>query len=152
MKTTLNMYDKIARINIYGKSEEEYLEIKASINKDIKDNRIKVYNTDLETFGEFRGWGNYCLPNIPYVKALEYAEKYNLVVDLEKEIIQPEHFEGLEVGNKVSYSIDSMFGMNVCKGTVHAKTDSSITVRLYRSRTKGNTLKVGSVGNVVAGW
>ncbi|QSF43502.1 hypothetical protein [Paenibacillus tianjinensis] len=145
-------YNKIARINVYGKSEEEYNNIRAEITKDIKDNKIKIYNTDMGCFGDYRGWGNYCLPNIPYEKALEYAEKFDLAIDLEKDIIQKEELLSLEVGQKIQYTIDSFFGMNTYKGTVYAKNEDSITVRLYRSKSKGHTLKVGNVGKIVSGW
>lgn len=146
------MYDKVARINAYNLTDEEYKKIKAEITHDIKTNNIKVYDSSIESFVDFRGWGNYCLPNIPYVKAIEYAEKYDLTVDLEKEIVLIDDINNLEVGQKVQFAIDSIFGMFLQKGTVHATTKDTVTVRLYRSKTKGVTMKVGSVGRIVTGW
>lgn len=147
------MYNKIARINVYNKTEKEYQRIKQEINADMIANNIKVYNSSLCRFEEFRGhWGNYCLPNIPYEKAVEYANKYNLTVDLIKNIIQKSDIENLKIGDKVSYTVYGLFGSGLSKGTIVNKNENSITVRLYRSKTKGNVIRVGQEGEIIKGW
>lgn len=144
------MYSKIARINVYNKTEEEYKRIKQEINEDIKRNNIKAYRSDYG-FTE-PSWGNYCMYGLPYEKATEYAEKYNLTVDAVYTILQRSDIENLKVGDKVQYTTDSIFGKVLNKGTVYDITDDTITIRLYRKRNKGHILKVGQVGMIRKGW
>lgn len=144
------MINKVARINVYNRTEEEYKRIQQEINADIKQNNIKAYRSD--NGFETPYWGNWCMVGLPYDKAVEYAEKYGLIVDLIKNIVQKSDIEFLKVGDKVQYVTDSMFGDVLSKGTVHSISENSVTVRLYRSKTKGNILKVGTIGMIRKGW
>lgn len=141
---------KIARINVYNKSEEEYQQIKKEIIEDIKKNNIKAYRSEQGFTTPY--WGNYCMYGLPYEKAAEYAEKYDLSIDMVKPILQQIDIGKLAVGDKVQYETDNIFGSILNKGTVYTKTDDSVTIRLYRSKTKGHVLKTGQIGFIRKGW
>ena len=139
---------KIARINVDNK--EEYQKIKKEIMEDIKENNIKAFRWE-EGFTT-PDWGSYCMYGLPYEKAVEYAEKYELSIDMIKPILQNSDIDSVQVGDKVQYKTDSIFGLILNKGTIYAKTENTVIIRLYRSKTKGHTLKAGQIGLIRKGW
>ncbi len=89
---------------------------------------------------------------LPYEKALEYAEKYDLTVDLIQTIMQREVIQSLNQGDKVRYTVDTIFGEMSGKGTVHFADDNSVTIRIYKSKTKAHIIKVGDFATIKKGW
>jgi len=144
------MINKVARISVYNRTDEEYKMIQNEINSDIKENNIKAYRSDYGFTEAY--WGNWCMVGLPYDKAIEYANKYDLKVDLNKTIIQKFDIDGLKVGDKIQYTVDSMFGDILNKGTVYSIEGNALIVRLYKSKTKGHVLRVGSIGMIRKGW
>ena len=147
---------KTARLNFWQNnkenSEENSKEIMQKVGKELKQRKIATHRSD-------RGWqtawhfGNYCLPGVPYNIAQEMANKYNLYIDLERNVIEKQDLEKFNVGDKVTVEAVNMFGgMYKDKGTVIDKNNGEVVIRKYRSKKKGWRFRDGDIGSIELGW
>ena len=86
------------------------------------------------------------------MKLKEYfGDKIRL--DLFRHYIGKKELENLKVGDKVKINKASDFGFSVnCKGTVYKIEENTVTIKKYRSKTKGWIIKTGEEGNIYKGW
>ena len=146
---------KIARLNFWHNnkenSEENSKEIMQKVGKELKQRKVEIY--DGRNWGTKWHFGNYCLPGVPYDIAIEIVNKYNLYIDLEKNVIEKRDLEKFNVGDKVTIEAENMLaGMYKDKGTVVNKNNGEITIRKYRSKKKGWRFKDGDIGSITLGW
>lgn len=142
----------VGRLNFWKGTEEKSKEIMQNVGKELRQRKLKIHNCD-------RGWieewhfGNYCLPGVPIDIAEEMANKYDLEIDLVRNIIDESDFDNIKINDKVTVEIESFFGgMHKGKGTVINKNENEIVVRKYKCQNKGWRIRIGDIGNVVVGW
>lgn len=137
----------IIRVNYHDKETEK------EIDNFIKENNIKQYKD--HNINEANYHGNFCLPYIIENGALKIKEKYNskVWIDHKRHILGSKEVENIVIGDKVMINAPNFIGgTSISKGTVYAKDENKITIRKYRSKTKGWILSYGEEGNIKKGW
>ena len=114
---------------------------------------VPIYQSEFGFVTDTWSFGNHCLPGVPYEKALELAKEHELTIDFERKVLEQTDIDAVNVGDRVTITKENFFaGTFTEKATVVAKRDDEITVRKYRAQHKGWRLRVGDIGNIVAGW
>ena len=96
--------------------------------------------------------GNYCIVGIPEEFIPILQEKFGEIikgVDLKRSTLSRKDITGLKEGDKVKVTTENAFaGISRDQGTIYKITDNEVTVRMYRSKTKGYRLRVGEAGSI----
>ncbi len=95
--------------------------------------------------------GNYCIVGVPAHQLEQLKEHFGnriKYVDLERTIVSRKMIHDLKEGDKVKLVLDGIFGLQTAQGTVFSIEDNQITIRQYRSKTKGYVLNVGQYGHI----
>lgn len=143
---------KVVRINFWNGSEEESKKTMEKVRQELKEKNTMIHNCDKGWITEWH-FGNYCLPGVPYEIAKEIADREDLTLDLEKDVIEENDIKNIGIGDKVTLTLGTSFGISTGgKGTVIDKNNNSLIVRKYKSKTKGWAIREGDVGNIVLGW
>lgn len=125
-------------------------EIQASIVNFMKENEMYCfYNGKIE-------WnihiGNYCIVGIPEKFIPTLQEKFGETIkgiDLKRSTLSKKDIAGLKEGDKVRVVMENAFaGMSANQGTIYKITENEVTVRIYRSKTKGFRLRIGEAGSI----
>jgi hypothetical protein len=98
--------------------------------------------------------GNFCINGIPANSATEIQSKFNAThIDNQKEILERDDIKAFTIGDKVKVFFENAWSqISEDKGTVYSIEGETITIKKYRSKTKGYTLQVGQVGKIELGW
>ena len=126
------------------------LEDQKEIIEYMKANKMYTYEDGHIQLNNIR-IGNYCIVHVPsyFVDVLKEEFRDKIIhVDLKTNWIGKQHFQELQIGDKVKVVTSGIFGNSTDQGTVYTIDDDSITVRKYRSRTKGYILKAGEIGSI----
>lgn len=137
----------IIRINYENKETEKELQ------DFIKENNIKQYKDHNISEGSYRG--NFCLPYIieDHADIIKETFKDRVRLDNKRHILGSKEAENINIGDKVTINAPNFIGgTSISKGTVYAKDDKKITIRKYRSKTKGWYLEYGEQGSIKKGW
>jgi len=137
----------LVRVNYYDKETEKELQ------EFIKENNLKQYKDHNISKATYHG--NFCLPYIIEEHAIKIKEKFNdkVRLDLKRHILGSKEVENINVGEKVIINAPNFIGgTSASKGTVYAKDDKKVTIRKYRSKTKGWHLEYGKEGSIKKGW
>lgn len=96
--------------------------------------------------------GNYCIVGIPeqFIPILQEKFGDNIKgVDLKRSTLSRKDIAGLKEGDKVRVVTENAFaGMSQSQGTIYKITENEVTVRIYRSKTKGFRLRIGDAGSI----
>jgi len=96
--------------------------------------------------------GNYCIVGIAEKFITELKNKFGDIiysVDLKRTTLSKKDISGLKEGDKVNIISENMFGgYSGNQGTVFKIEDNEITIRAYRSKTKGYRLRIGEPGSI----
>jgi len=146
---------KIAHINFYGfhMDYNKFREITVEIHQHFKNNNIKQYTVENGFSNDNLDIGNFCINGIPFETALALKDKYNCNIDQVKEVLEMNDIKNFNIGDKVTiYIMNDWAQLTEAKGTVHSIEDSSITIKKYRSKTRGWVLNAGQVATIEKGW
>lgn len=137
----------IYRVNFYNDN------IQKELMYFIKKNNLKeFYYNNIRQGGYL---GNYCLPYIIEKDALKIKEEFkdNVKLDLKRHILGKNEIKNLQVGDKVTINAPNFIGgVSSSKGTIYSIDDTKVTVRKYRSKSKGWRLRYGEEGSIKRGW
>lgn len=96
--------------------------------------------------------GNYCIVGIPEEFIPSLQEKFGEIIkgiDLKRSTVSKRDITGLKEGDKVKTTLENAFaGISYNQGTIYKITDNEVTVRIYRSKTKGFRLRIGEAGSI----
>jgi len=134
----------VVRISFYSD------EAKKAIKEYITNNEIPVIRDGKVNAGWY--FGNYCLCFLRIKDAdrlIEVLKDHKIVKDLTRHYIGKNDVKDFKIGDKVYCYAENFFGgISQSKGTVYNITDNNITIRKYRSKSKGWILNFGDVGKI----
>jgi len=134
----------VTRISFYSD------EAKKVIKEYITNNDIPVIRDGKVNAGW--GFGNYCICFLRIKdadKLIENLKEYKIVKDLHRHYIGKNEVKDFKIGDKVYCYAENFFGgIAQSKGTIYNITDNQVTIRKYRSKTKGWILNFGDVGKI----
>lgn len=136
----------ICRLNWYNAVDySQFYTIAKQVEKFLKDN---------DKLNNRFSIGNFCINGIPADIAEELRIKFAAnEIDNYKDILEVNDIKGFKVGDKVKVFFENTWAqITEDKGTVYSIENNSITIKKYRSKTKGYVLKVGEVGKLELGW
>jgi hypothetical protein len=137
----------ICRLN-WSNSNMEYNEFNTIAEQ------LENYITENNLMNEHFRIGNFCINGIPANIAEELKNKFAATdIDNQKEILEPEDIKKFKVGDKVKIFFENAWAQIAeDKGTIYSIENNSITVKKYRSKTKGYVLEAGQIGRLELGW
>lgn len=115
---------------------------------------VEKYMWDNNMFTMYDGKISYRCSNdgrllgVPIKFIEELQKKFNLKLSRKMYILGKKDIQNFKVGDKISITTSGIFGNSMNQGTVYEVDEDTITVRKYRSRTKGYTLSVGDECNI----
>lgn len=138
---------KICRLNWSKPNMEynEFYEIAERIEKYLNENNLMNDNFSI---------GNFCINGVLADIAEEIKNKFAAThIDNQKEILESDDIKNFQIGDKVKVFFENAWAqISEDKGTVYSIEENSITIKKYRSKTKGYVLQVGNVGKLELGW
>lgn len=115
-----------------------------NLNKEVEK---FLWDNDMFTIydGQFkyRNGNDGRLIGVPIQFIEELKKKFEVKMHRKKYILGRKDIQNLKVGDKVTVTLDGMFGAYENQGTVHSINEDEIIIRQYRSRSKGWTLEIG---------
>jgi len=150
--TTNNIIKDIIEngITTYRIIYETEREIQANIVKFMKENKMYCFYDGKVNWNIHIG--NYCIVGIPEKFIPILQEKFGEIikgVDLKRSTLSRKDITGLKEGDKVKISMENSFaGISRDQGTICKLTDNEVTVRMYRSKTKGYRLRIGEACSI----
>lgn len=133
------------------------IDFHVDIYEDLK--RFIKEEKQLETSQKGLHFGNYCLINIPDDLLLEIKTKFpegskGFQYRNCKTLIEEKDFQDYNIGDKViiEYLETDFFPVTNAKGTIYTIQNNTLTIRAYKSKTKGWYISSGDNCRIKKGW
>ena len=137
----------LVRVNYANKETGE------AIKKFVIENSLKQYHDGYVSLALYVG--NYCLPYVIEKDALKIKEEFKgkVKLDLKRHVLGQNEVKDFKIGDKVIITTQNFIGgYSTSKGTICNIDDKKVTIRKYRSKTKGWYLRYGEEGSIIKGW